>query len=633
MINTFYSVGRLQKRLLVIILLITFLFGVIFLRLSYIQIINGDWLQAKALDQWTRDVPIKAKRGTIYDTNGSAIAVNYATYDVYVRAKNVEDPKAVSKLLSEVLELEYADVYKKVTDRSVSERAIKLQVSDEDVKKIMEGGYNGIVFSENSKRYYPYGQLFTQVLGYTTIDGIGQSGLEAYYNDCLKGIDGYVLNQADVQGVEISNRLDMYVPSINGMNISTTLNATIQRLLEDAMADALVEQKAKSVSGIVMNPNTGEILAMGSVPNFDLNNIPRNDISSLLAMSKNSLIVDIYEPGSTFKILTSAISLDEGVVTPNDPFYDPGYRIVDGEKIKCWKSVGHGQQNFTDGFCNSCNAVFIDLALRLGLDTFYKRVSDFGLGQVTGVDFMGEASGILMDADLVKKVDLARMGFGQAIAVSPLQLICALSATVNGGNLMTPYLVKEITDITGKLVYSRTPSKVRNVIKSDVSAIIRGFLEEAVSRPLGKNTFIPGYCVGGKTGTTQKYVNGAIGGTYIASFFGAFPCDKPEYVILFIVDEPTAGSYYGSVAATPYAKKIFEGIIKYYNYKPVSQVEESVEVSMPNLIGLSLTQAISQLIELGLGYEIGGDGGVVIEQFPPPNTILQQGQIVQLNTN
>lgn len=631
-INTFYSIGRLQKRLLVIILLITFLFGAIFLRLSYLQLINGQWLQAKALDQWTRDVPIKAKRGTIYDANGSAIAVNYATYDVYVRAKNVEKPKELAEVLSRVLDLDYSAVYKKVTNKSVSESSVKLQVTDDKVKEIISYGLKGVVFSENSKRYYPYSDLFTQVLGYTTVDGIGQSGLEAYYNNFLKGEDGYVLTQADVQGIELDNKLDMYIPSISGMNIKTTLNATIQKLLEQAMSLALVEQKAKKVSGIVMNPNTGEILAMGSVPNFDLNNIPRDNISALFDMSKNSLVVDIYEPGSTFKILTSAISLDEGIVTTSDSFYDPGYRIVDGEKIKCWKTVGHGQQTFTDGFCNSCNAVFIDLALRLGLDTFYKRFDEFGLGQLTGIDFLGEASGLLMQKDSVKTVDLARMGFGQAIAVSPIQLATALSATVNGGNLMTPYLVSEITDVNGDLIYATSPKKVRSVIKSNVSATICSFLEEAVSRPLGKYTFIPGYSVGGKTGTTQKYVDGKISGTYIASFFGVFPCDNPECVILFIVDEPTAGSYYGSIAATPYAKKIFEGIIDYYNYKPVAQTDEIEDVQMPNLVGMSLSTAINALIEIGLAYEIGGDGGVVTEQFPPPNTTLKKGQVVQINT-
>jgi len=422
----------------------------------------------------------------------------------------------------------------------------------------------------------------------------------------------------------------MYMPAIAGLNISTTLDVTIQKLLEESMELALIEQKAKAVTGIVMNPNTGEILAMSSKPSFNLNEIPRDDINSLLQMSKNLSIVDIYEPGSTFKILTSAISLDEGIVTTAERFYDPGYRIVDGEKIKCWKHVGHGSQSFTDGFCNSCNAVFIDLALRLGVDKFYSRLSDFGIGNLTNIDFMGESAGLLMDEDLVKTVDLARIGFGQAIAVTPIQLITALSATVNGGKLMQPYLVKSIYDDSNNLAYTFESNFVKNVIKSETSSTIKMFLEEAVSRPLGKYTFLPGYCVGGKTGTTQKYVDGQIRGTYIASFFGVFPCDNPEYVILFIVDEPTAGSYYGNVAASPYARKVFEGIINYKGYKAVIDVEVE-NVIIPNLVGLSLSQACSRLIELGLGYEIFGEGAIITAQFPPPNTPLSKGQIVQIN--
>lgn len=630
MLGIKYSLGYLQKRLLVMVLLITFLFGAIIVRLSYIQIINGQWLQAKALDQWTRDVPLKAKRGEIFDVNGSVIATSYSTYDIYVRAKNVTNGSGLARLLSDTLGIDFEIVYNKVTDRSRSENLIKMQVSVDTTKKILSSGYDGIVVSENAKRYYPYGDLFTQVLGYTTIDGEGQSGLEIYYNDLLKGVNGYVLTQSDVQGVKIDNSLDIYMPAIAGLNITTTLDTTIQKLLENAMEQALIEQKAKAVTAIVMNPNTGAILGMGSKPSFDLNNVPRDNIESLLQMSKNLSVVDIYEPGSTFKILTSAISLDEGIVTTQERFYDPGYRIVDGEKIKCWKHVGHGSQSFTDGFCNSCNAVFIDLGLRLGVHAFYSRLEKFGIGKQTKIDFYGESAGLMMDKDVVKTVDLARIGFGQAIAVTPIQLITALSATVNGGKLMQPYLVESIYDNDNNLAYKFETNFLSQVIKSETSSIIRTFLEEAVSRPLGKYTFIPGYCVGGKTGTTQKYVDGQIRGTYIASFFGAFPCDNPEYAILFIVDEPNAGSYYGSVAASPYAKKVFEGIINYKGYKPVVDVQIE-SISMPNLIGMSLSQACSVLIELGLGYEIYGEGSVITSQFPPPNTDILKGQIVQIN--
>jgi stage V sporulation protein D (sporulation-specific penicillin-binding protein) len=624
----------LQKRLLVMILLITFLFMVVVLRLGFLQLIDGKWLQAKALDEWTRDVPISAKRGLIFDSTGSAIAVNINTYDVYVRPKNIANPKNVAKILSENLSIDFKTIYQKVLDNTKSEVLIKLQVDNDTISKIRKSNEKGIVFAENSKRYYPYGDLFTQVLGYTTIDSNGQSGLEAYYNDLLKGTNGYALTQADVQGIEIDNTLQMYVPSIEGSKIVTTLDAKIQLMLENAMNKIMLEQKSKSVTGIVMNPKTGAILAMGSKPSFDLNNIPRNDVNTLMQTSKNEAIVDVYEPGSTFKILTSAISLDEGTVKTTDRFYDPGYRIVDGQKIKCWKSVGHGSESFTDGFCNSCNSVFIDCALKLGTERFYSCLNKLGIGKKTNIEYSGESSGILMDADSVKNVDLARIGFGQAVAVTPIQLITAISACVNGGNLMKPYLVDSITSKDGIIIEKNEPTCVRKVIKSEVSDTIKMFLEEAVSRGHGYDTFIEGYRVGGKTGTTQKYENGRIANKYISSFAGIFPSNDPDYIILIAVNEPNNGAYYGSIVASPYAKEVIKGIIDYKHYLPHSKVIGGDKmVVMPNLVGLSLVEATNKLISIGLNYEIGGEGDFIKEQFPPAGTEILSTSTVQINTN
>lgn len=632
MTKKYYSISLLQKRLLVFVLLITFLFSCLILRLSYVQLINGNWLQAKAMDQWTRDVPLKAKRGTIYDRNDNPIAISSQTYDIYVRSKNVSNPVKCASELSSILGIEFDKVYQKVSNKLVSESLIASKVSKELINEIKQQKLEGVVMSENYQRQYPFGNLFTQVLGFTTSDGIGQSGLEAFYDEFLQGVNGTLLSQGDVQGRELKGTIDYYLPSTAGMNLETTLDSKIQMLLEEQLVKCLIEQKAKTVTGIVMNPNTGEIYAMGSTPSFNLNQVPRDNVSEMLKIAKNMAVVDIYEPGSTFKILTSAISLNEGVVTTSDPFYDPGYRIVDGEKIKCWKYVGHGAQTFTDGFCNSCNAVFIDLALRLGVDKFYNALRTFGIGQKTDIDFMGEASGIMRNSAEVKKVDLARIGFGQAIAVTPIQLITALSSTVNGGHLMKPYLVKKITSAENKLIKVTEPTKIRDTISGEVSATIRMFLEEAVSRPLGKYTFLPNYCVGGKTGTTQKYVDGMIKSSYIASFFGTFPADKPDYVILFIADEPTASSYYGSIVASPYAKEVIKGIIEYKNYKPVTNHIETMQVEMPNCVGLSLAQAVEMIIDCGLAYELVGDGGTVISQFPLEKTLINKGQTIQLST-
>lgn len=618
-------------------LLVISIFFVLIIRLFVIQIIQSNWLTSKAASQWTRDLPINAKRGNITDVNGANLAESYSSYDVYVRASMVSEPVKVAKLLSQVIGLDYEDTFKKVTNTTVSESLIKLQLDDVSAKKIIDANLSGIMLSENNKRYYPYGDLLTQVLGFTTIDNVGQSGIELYAEKYLKGVKGYALEESDVNGVKIDNTLSTYIPPIDGCNVKLTIDVNIQQIVENALKVLCEEQKPKTATAIVMNPNTGEIVAMSSKPSFDLNNPPRDNVAELLQNVKNLSIVDIYEPGSTFKVLTTATALEEKVTTPNEGFYDPGYRIVDGEKIKCWKLIGHGQQTMTDGLCNSCNSVFVDLALRLGADTMYEYFEKYGFGSPLGVDFLGEASGILMDKESAKRVDLARMGFGQAIAVSPIQLITAICSVLNGGNLLKPYFIKEITDVNGKMVYHNQPTVLNKTISEGTSAQIREMLEKVVTKSNAINAFIPGYRVSGKTGTSQKYEDGKIVQKYVSSFVGAFPADKPEYVVLVIADEPSAGNYFGSVVATPYAKLIFEGIINYKQFKPTENVEEEEKlleknIQMPNLVGLSLTEAVAKLTSLGLQYEIAGEGEFVVNQTPPPNTMVFKNSIVVLDT-
>lgn len=618
-------------------LLVISIFFVLIIRLFVIQIIQSNWLTSKAASQWTRDLPINAKRGNITDVNGANLAESYSSYDVYVRASMVSEPVKVAKLLSQVIGLDYEDTFKKATNTMVSESLIKLQLDDVSAKKIIDANLSGIMLSENNKRYYPYGDLLTQVLGFTTIDNVGQSGIELYAEKYLKGVKGYALEESDVNGVKIDNTLSTFIPPIDGCNVKLTIDVNIQQIVENALKVLCEEQKPKTATVIVMNPNTGEIVAMSSKPSFDLNNPPRDNVAELLQNVKNLSIVDIYEPGSTFKVLTTATALEEKVTTPNEGFYDPGYRIVDGEKIKCWKLIGHGQQTMTDGLCNSCNSVFVDLALRLGADTMYEYFEKYGFGSPLGVDFLGEASGILMDKESAKRVDLARMGFGQAIAVSPIQLITAICSVLNGGNLLKPYFIKEVTDVNGKMVYHNQPTVLNKTISEGTSAQIREMLEKVVTKSNAINAFIPGYRVSGKTGTSQKYEDGKIVQKYVSSFVGAFPADKPEYVVLVIADEPSAGNYFGSVVATPYAKLIFEGIINYKQFKPTENVEEEEKlleknIQMPNLVGLSLTEAVAKLTSLGLQYEIAGEGEFVKNQTPPPNTMVFKNSIVVLDT-
>lgn len=630
-----YQIISIQKRLITIIMIATFVVMALTVRLFVVQVINGNSLKNMATSQWERTLPITAQRGTIYDSNGLELAVSYTTYNVYVRASNVEDSVKVATTLSEYLGLDFNTTLAKVKDRSSSEVLIKMQVEKDVVAKILKKQLRGIYFAENNKRYYPYNNYLTQVLGFTTIDNVGQAGLEAYYNSYLTGIDGYTITEGDVRGKEISTETTKYKEGIAGLNVELTIDIGLQTLCEQQLPLIMQEQKAKAVSITMMNPKTGEILAMASSPNFDLNNPPRENIQDLFNISKNKTITDVYEPGSTFKILTMGMALETGVAKLSDMFYDPGYRMVDGEKIKCWKSVGHGSQTLSQGLCNSCNAVFVDLALRLGQERFYEYLNKFGFGKLSGIDFYGESGGIIMNPNLVKNVDLARMGFGQAVAVTPLQQITAISSALNGGNLMKPYFVKSVKTADGKLVMENTPTVVNRVLSEETSSKLRTMLEEVVSTT-GKYTFVPGYAVSGKTGTTQKYNENGISGTYIASFAGCYPANNPDYIILICVDEPTAGSYYGSIVASPYAKKIFSSLFEYKNIAPDDPKLASEglvkDIEMPYVEGLPLSEAYATLNALGLQVEIAGEGGVVVQQLPPAGTMLYSGAVVQLTT-
>ena len=338
------------------------------------------------------------------------------------------------------------------------------------------------------------------------------------------------------------------------------------------------------------------------------------------------------QPGSTFKILTTAAALEEGKTNLKDRFYDPGYRIVDGQKIKCWKTIGHGSEDLVDGFINSCNSVFMDLALRMGTNSFYSYLKKFGIGSKTGIDIASESSGILMKQSSVKNVDLARIGFGQAVAVTPIQIITAFCAAINGGELLQPYLVKSATDSQGNIVLENKKMVKTQVISQKTSNLINNLLENVATKR-GKTTFVDGYRIGGKTGTAQKYENGVIAkGKYVSSFFGTYPAENPEYAMLLLVNEPSAGVYYGSVVAAPYAKQIFSGIFQAKNIKSQDEQQKQKEyVEMPNLVGLSLVEACETLVSMGLNYELDGEGGMVVAQFPPTGTVLEKYSTVQIS--
>ena len=557
---------------------IAFLFLAVLGQLLYVQMIWGENLQEKAVDQWTREIPVVAERGKIVDRNGIVLADNDDTYSIFVRKRAVSSIEEVSRGLSEALDLPYESVYQRLSESKSSEVTVKKQVGKEALNKLLEYGFEGVYYARDNSRVYPYGEFLTQVLGFTSADGQGQSGLELYYNKYLQGINGEILYETDIVGVEIEGSTPTYIPATDGLNAKLTIDYEVQQAAEAAMERAYQTHSPKSARAIVMNPQTGEILAMANKPSFDLNEIPRDDLDALHALSRNGLISDVYEPGSTFKVLTAAANIEEylqgnrNAFSPEHIFSSSRYRYVDGQRVKCWSDHANGKhsnETLTDALNNSCNPVFVDIALALGKEKMYEYIEKFNYGSVTGVDFSGEAQGMVLPASAIQNVDLARIGFGQTIAVTALQLAAATSAAINGGYYYTPYFVSELYTSDHLVAEIRNPRLKNRVISEKASELLREMLEAVVRDGGGKQAYIEGYRVGGKTGTAQKYEDGHIAqGKYVSSFVGFFPANDPQYLALIVIDEPV-GQYYGSTVAAPYGREIFEKIIQAKNIKPV----------------------------------------------------------------
>ena len=568
-----------KKRLLALVVAAIFLLLCIFLRLAYIQVVWGRQLQAKAADQWQRDLPIKAYRGDIVDTNGNLLATTQTGFGVYARPQSVTDADLCADALSALLGVDRQTLYDKLTKRGVSEVTLKRQIQTDAAQQIRELNLQGVYLASEGIRSYAYGDFLSQVLGFVSSDGLGQTGIEAYYDKYLQGINGALLTETDLVGKELPDGSMTYIPAINGLTVTLTIDAVIQTVAENVLQLAMYQQNPQAARCIVLDVKTGEILAMASKPSVDLNNLPRDNLEYLMKYSKNTLLTDVYEPGSTFKVLTASACLEEyrrgnpRAFSAEHVFANSsGTRIIDGSKISCWTKHANGKhsnQTLSDALNNSCNPIFTDIALSLGKQTMYDYLEKFGYGSATGIDFSGEQAGILVPENAVTNGDLARIGFGQTIAVTALQLCMATAAAVNGGLLMQPYLVKEISDpTTGQVVKQFTPTVVNRVISEQTSKQIATMLQRVVDEGGGKNAKIDGYEIGGKTGTAQKFVDGALAtGKYVSSFIGFFPVRDPQYLVLMIVDEPQ-GQSYGSIVAAPYAKLIFQEIINYKNIAP-----------------------------------------------------------------
>lgn len=556
---------------------ITFLFCFLTARFFYVQVAWSGELGYRALDQWMREIPVVAERGLITDRNGVVLAENDTSYTVFARSNAVSDKEGTSRLLADALGVDGDALLEKLQSVKASEITVARHVSKSAIEKLEPEDPAGIYYARDNTRVYPKGDSLCQVLGFTSTDNSGTTGIEKYYDKYLAGENGELLYETDLVGIDLEGAVAAYLPAENGMNVGLTIDYGIQSVAESALKRVAETYSPASAECIVLDPDTFEILAMAGYPAYDLNEVPRDDTELLNSLSRNRIVCDIYEPGSTFKIVTAAADLEEWL-HGNKNAFSTSYifpssrtRSVDGTTVKCWSTHANGKhcnQTLAEALNNSCNPCFTDIALSLGTETFYDYLSAFGFGKATGVDYGGEALGMLLPESAVRDCDLARIGFGQTIAVSGIQLACAAAAAVNGGYYYTPHLVKSIYASDGYVLQEVEKSLKNRTVSEKASALLAEMLEGVVRDGSGKKAYIEGYRVGGKTGTAQKYENGHIAaGKYVSSFVGFFPANDPEYLALVIVDEPQ-GAYYGSVVAAPCAKEIFEGIIALKNIQP-----------------------------------------------------------------
>ena len=556
---------------------ITFLFCILAGRFFYVQVVWSGQLGYRALDQWMREIPVVAERGLVTDRNGVVLAENNTSYTVFARSNAVKDKAGTARLLSDCLGVDGDTLLKKLESVKASEITVARHVGKGAIETLAEANPEGVYYSRDNTRVYPKGDSLCQVLGFTSTDNSGTTGIEKYYDKYLAGTNGELLYETDLVGVNLKGAVAAYRPAEDGMNVKLTVDYGIQSVCESVMAKAFEEHSPVSAECIVLDPDTFEILAMANYPGYDLNDVPRDETELLNSLSRNRIVCDIYEPGSTFKVVTAAADIEESL-RGNRNAFSTSYvfpssrtRSVDGTTVKCWSNHANGKhcnQTLADALNNSCNPCFTDIALALGTSTFYDYLSAFGFGKTTGIDYSGEALGMLLPETAVRDCDLARIGFGQTIAVSGIQLACATAAAVNGGYYYTPHLVKSIYASDGYVLQDVEKTLKNRTISEKASSTLAAMLEGVVRDGSGKKAYIEGYRVGGKTGTAQKYEDGHIAaGKYVSSFVGFFPADNPQYLALVIIDEPQ-GAYYGSSVAAPCAKEIFEGIIALKNIQP-----------------------------------------------------------------
>ncbi len=657
----------LMKRRMNILLVFVILLGLVLMtcRLFFLQVIGGDDYRERATQQQLRDTTIPAERGTIYDCNMNVLAQSATVWTVYLSpkyVKNDEQANLIADKLSELLGVDRETVYEKCKKDNYYEY-VKRKIEENKAQEIRdfcsENSISAIGLDEDTKRYYPHNNLASTVIGFVGVDNQGLTGIEAYYDSYLKGVDGRTISAKNALGTDMPFEYEKRIEAEDGNSLVLTLDYNIQYYVDKHLETAVKEQKVNNrAAAIVMDVNTGEILGMSTKGDFNLNDpftIYDSSVAEKIAalsgdekateLSKaqnqqwrNKAISDPYEPGSVFKIITAAAALEEGVVSESDSFVcTGGYRVGD-RTIHCWKTAGHGKESFSDGIMNSCNPVFMEIGSRLGGTLFYKYLKGFGLTEKTGIDLPGEATSITHSLQsLSNAVNLASSSMGQSFKITPIQIITAVSAAVNGGYLVTPHIVKQILDSDGSVIENVGSKIKRQVISEETSAKLALMLERVVSEGTGKNAYIMGYRIGGKTGTSEKLDKEYEEGQkedYIMSFLGFAPADDPKVACIVIVDEPRAGELYGSTIAAPVCGSILGDVLPYLGVEPEYTEEElkKVNVTVPNIIGKTAHMGQATLQKYGLQATIVGNGDRVVKQVPSSGQSVPRGGKVVIYT-
>ena len=609
-------------------------FFLVLLKVFYIQVIEYKKLNKLANELWSRNLTVGADRGKILDRNGKVIVDNVTTVGLYLVPNQIVNKEDTARKLSSIIGNNYEEMLKHVSKKTSVERVHPegRNLSFEIANKINDLNIDGVYLLKESKRNYIYGNILSHVIGFTGIDNQGLSGLELKYNKELTGTNGSIKYYSDGKGKRL-NIPEIYDEPINGKDINLTIDLDIQLSLENELSQAYKKYNADGAIGIVMNPNTAEILAMSSIPSFNPSNYKNY---SEEVINRNLAIWANFEPGSTFKILTLTSAINEGIVNIfEDHYYDSGKIKVANATLHCWKHKGHGNQTYVQVVENSCNPGFVNLGLKLGKDTLFDYIDKFGFGKKTGIDLNGEGTGIIFKRDKIGPVELATTAFGQGISVTALQQVTAVSAVINGGNLYTPYIVSNV----GETKYSPTLKK-DNLIKKETSELVKYALESVVANGSGRNAYIENYRIGGKTGTAQKVGSDGryMSGNYVLSFIGFMPADNPQFVVYIAIDHPKGVTQYGGVVSAPIAKNVFKDIISIYNLKedttglPKSYRWDDIKyIMIPDIIGKNKKDAKKEL--KGFKVEFIGDGDRVLDTTPPVNTRVKEGSIIKVLLN